>query len=231
MAAEKRITLDPRLSMIARLTGRCECYADIGCDHGRLGAFMLKTGQCERAILTDISEPSLKKARALIALLELEDLVEFRVGDGARALDRPVDAVVIAGMGGATAAKIIREGRERLGSARLIVQPNVGAPEVRTAMSACGYRIADERVVRDGGRNYVIIVAEPGESQYDAREILVGPVLLSRMPGELQPYARFRLRVVQKALKGARSANDAEAADALAREAAIWEEICACLQK
>ena len=49
------VSLDARLSAIAGLAGRCECYADIGCDHGRLGAFMLQSGQCRRAILTDIS--------------------------------------------------------------------------------------------------------------------------------------------------------------------------------
>ena len=38
------IALDARLSAIAQMVGRCGSYADIGCDHGRLGAFLLQKG-------------------------------------------------------------------------------------------------------------------------------------------------------------------------------------------
>ena len=224
------ISLDPRLSMIAELAGRCECYADIGCDHGRLGAFMLQNGLCRRALLTDISAPSLRKARALIGLLGLADRVEFCVGDGARALTRPVELAVIAGMGGATIAQIVREGRERLGNARLVLQPNVAAPELRAALMACGYRITDERVAKDGRRNYIIIAAEPGSASYDERQLVVGPVLLETLPESLAPYAEFRLRVARKALRGASAAGDDAQVRPLTREIEIWEDVLKCLQ-
>ncbi|MBR1821518.1 MAG: SAM-dependent methyltransferase [Clostridia bacterium] len=226
-----QIVLDPRLSMIARLVGGCESYADIGCDHGRLGAFMLQSGQCRQAILTDISEPSLRKARSLIGILGLTDRVEFAVGDGALALTRPVDAVVIAGMGGATIAQIVGDGRERLGDARLILQPNVAAPQLRGALAESGYAIYDERVVQDGRRNYVIICARPGKADYGLKQCVVGPVLLERLPAELTPYARFRLRVAKKALAGASASGDAAQTAPLEREIAIWEEVLACLQR
>ena len=230
MRESRGISLDPRLSMIARLVGSCECYADIGCDHGRLGAFLLKSGQCQRALLTDISEPSLQKARDLIALLGLSERVDFCVGDGALALTRLVDAVVIAGMGGSTIARIIREGGAHLKDARLVLQPNVAAPELRGALSACGYAICDERVVQDGRRSYVIIVAHRGVSSYSKKQLTVGPVLLERMPAELVPLARFRLRVAQKALKGASASGDAAQMRPLMDEIGIWEEVLSCLQ-
>ena len=124
---DRHITLDPRLSVIAELVGECESYADIGCDHGRLGAFLLQTGRMERAQLTDVSAESLQKARRLIGLLGLSDRVDFRVGDGARALEEPPEVAVIAGMGGALIARLVREGREYLGDSRLVLQPNVAA--------------------------------------------------------------------------------------------------------
>ncbi len=228
MTGTGRIALDPRLSMIARLVGPCERYADIGCDHGRLGAFMLQRGLCERAVLTDISEPSLAKARALMDRLGLTDRVTFAVGNGALALDGPVDAAVIAGMGGATIARIVREGREKLADARLILQPNVAAPQLREALSDCGYAIFDERVAQDGRRNYVILCARPGPSAYDERERIVGPVLLRERPDELAPYASFRLRVAKKALAGAAASGDRSQIEPLEREIAIWEEVLAC---
>ena len=107
MMHEKRIVLDPRLSMIAEMVGRCETYADIGCDHGRLGAFLLQRGWVRQALLMDISDSSLEKARALIRLLGLSERTRFLVCDGADALDCVPDVVVIAGMGGTTAAGIV----------------------------------------------------------------------------------------------------------------------------
>lgn len=228
MQAAGRIALDPRLSMIASLVGQCQCCADIGCDHGRLGASLLQKGDCERMVLTDISEPSLKKARRLIADLGLEGRVQFSVDDGALALEGPVDAAVIAGMGGLTIAKIIREGRERLADARLILQPNVAAPQLRKALCECGYAIYDERVARDGRRNYIVIAAKPGHSDYSEKQLIVGPVLLERLSEELTPYARFRLRVAKKALDGARASDDAAQAEPLLKEIVIWEEVLSC---
>ena len=235
MPGEKRIALDPRLSMIAQLVGSCECLADIGCDHGRLGAFMLQNHRCKRAQLTDISDMSLKKARSLIALAGLSEFVDFCVGDGAKALIAPCDVAVVAGMGGTTIAQIIRDGRDALGSARLVLQPNVAVPELREALWGEGYGITDERVVQDGRRNYVILVAEVNNrpksaiTDHSLKEKIVGGVLLERMPPELSPYAQFRLRVARKALKGAEAGGDGEQAALLSQEIEIWEEVLSCL--
>ena len=229
MFHEKGIVLDPRLSMIAEMVGRCGVYADIGCDHGRLGAFLLQHDWVDRAILMDISEPSLEKARGLIRLLGLDARAELFACDGADALNEPIDAVVIAGMGGTTAAGIIERGRKRFGDARLVLQANVALSELRSRLSACGYVLTDERIVRDGRRQYVLMEARPGRSEYDERELCVGPVLLERRPDGLAEYAAFRLRVARKALDGAQKGGDGEAIAELEREIGIWEDVRACL--
>ena len=225
----RHITLDARLSLIAGMVGQCASYADIGCDHGRLGAYLLQTGRIERAQLTDISEDSLMKARRLVALLGLNDRVDFRVGDGARALEEPPEVAVIAGMGGALIARLIREGRECLGDARLVLQPNVAAYELRRALMDCGYRIYDERIAPDGRRNYVIIAAKPGEVRYTDAELAVGPVLLRERPAALEPYARFQLRVAQKALAGARAGGDTGEIVKHERTCLLWKGVLECL--
>lgn len=229
MLYDKRISLDPRLSMIAEMVGTCACCADIGSDHGRLGAFLLQSRRCERAVLTDMSAPSLEKARRLIALLGLEDRTDFRVCDGARGLDMPVDAAVIAGMGGETIAEILEGAEGRLDGARLILQPNVAAPHLRESLVQGGWRISDERLVRDGRRIYLILEARRGEQLLSEREREVGPVLLQKKPALLRDYCDFRLRVAKKALAGAENGSDPESVGALRREIAIWEEVSACL--
>ena len=225
----RTIVLDARLQALAAQVGVCENYADIGCDHGRLGAYLLSTGRVQRAALTDISADSLKKARWLIDRIGLNDRVDFRVGDGVLALETAPEAAVIAGMGGATIAQIIRQGREQLGGARLILQPNVAAPELRRALMECGYAITDEQVVPEGRRLYVVIAAAPGRAEYDERQLTVGPVLLQKLPSTLKPYADFRLRVAKKALNGAIRGEDAGQAALLQREIEIWEAVRACL--
>ena len=227
----RHIALDPRLSAIAELVGKCESYADIGCDHGRLGAYLLQTGQVDRAQLTDISGDSLQKARRLIALLGLNDRVDFRVGDGAKALANIPEVTVIAGMGGTLIAKIIEEGRDHLGASRLLLQPNVAAYELRRTLVKLGYRITDERVAPDGRRNYVIIAARPGPAEYTEKQLIVGPALLEKLPPALESYAAFYLRVAKKALIGAEKGGDGEQIEALKREIAIWEEVLECLRR
>lgn len=229
MLYDKRISLDPRLSMIAEMVGTCACCADIGSDHGRLGAFLLQNRQCGRAVLTDVSAPSLEKARRLIALLGLEGSTDFRVCDGAKGLNMPVDAAVIAGMGGETIGEIIDGAEGRLDGARLILQPNVAAPHLRERLTGGGWRISDERLVRDGRRIYLILEAQRGEQFLSEREREVGPILLEKKPALLRDYCAFRLRVTKKALAGAENGSDPENIGALRREIAIWEEVWACL--
>lgn len=225
MLYDKRISLDPRLSLIADLVGKCPVCADIGSDHGRLGAFLLQNARCKRVVLTDISASSLEKARKLIAMLGLNDQTDFRVGSGALALDRPVDAAVIAGMGGETIAAILEKSDGRLNGARLVMQPNVASEQLRRTLCRCGFRITDERLARDGRRIYPIIVAEAGEQRLTDPEALIGPVLIRTRTRELVDYRAFRIRVLEKALEGARRGADAEMAERIVREKAIWEEL------
>ena len=225
----KHISLDPRLSMIAELIGTCECCADIGCDHGRLGAFLLQNGQCSRICLTDISEPSLSKARRLIALLGLEARTDFLVGNGASILTRRVDAAVIAGMGGETIADIIESSNGKLDGAKLILEPNVAAMQLRHRLNAAGWKIENEVLVRDGRRIYPIIVAVQGSQQLTPIEQIVGPVLLNQKPALLNDYAMFRIRVLKKALLGAEKGSDEAMIKAIQAELDIWEGICKCV--
>ena len=151
MLPENAIALDARLSAIRDLAGSCARFADIGADHGRLGAHMLLHGLCARAQLADISAASLIKARRLIYGLGLTDRVDFCVGDGAQALKERPDVAVIAGMGGQTIAGIVERGRDILSGSRLVLQPNVAAPELRARLQAARFRITMKSSPAMGG--------------------------------------------------------------------------------
>lgn len=216
--------LDQRLGTIYDMLGTVHAVADIGTDHGYLGARLLMDGRAERVQFLDISEPSLNKARRLMDRLGFLPRSDFAVGDGANALLYPVDAVVIAGMGGSTIAHILREGANKIAPARIIMQPNVAAKEVRETLCEIGYRIDDERLVQAAGRFYTIISAVPGSELYDEKQLLIGPVILEKRPPALAEFAAFKVRVAKKALMGAQK-SQRDVQQAFLDEIALWEPL------
>ncbi len=220
----RAITLDARLGAIAAMVPPCECAADIGADHGFLGAHLLLTGRCASVQFADISADSLEKARWLIGKLRLDEQADFLVGDGAAALTRPVGAAVIAGMGAELITGIIGRGREALGDAQLILAPNLDAPLVRKYLMENGYRITDEALIHEGRRFYPVIAALPGRALYDDKQLLVGPILLKKRPESLLAYAGHRMRVIERALPGAIRGGE-RWVDEMCGELERWREV------
>ena len=155
--------LGARLAAIAAYVLPGSRVADIGTDHGYLAAHLVARGDVGFVIAGDVNEGPLATARELINNLGLTDKIAVRLGDGL-AVVRPeeVDTVVIAGMGGTTMIHILTP---QTGLAhklkRLILQPMVGAGTLRLWLVKNGFCLVDERLVREEGRIYEIIVAEP----------------------------------------------------------------------
>ena len=84
-----------------------------------------------------------------------------------------------------------------LKNARLVLQPNVAAPELRARLQAAHFRITNEVIARDGRRLYVIIAAEAGEMCLTPEEAEVGPGASSKAPA-----AALRLRGLPPARGG-----------------------------
>lgn len=138
------ILLDERLSAAAELAREAltgmerPVAADIGCDHGFLTAKLLETVPNLTMLASDVSAPSLEKARRLLAARGLSGRATLAVADGLSAIDRLVDAVMILGMGAGTILKIVSEGRDKIGGAALIVQANVDLPLLRGGLAELG---------------------------------------------------------------------------------------------
>ena len=175
------IILDERLSAAAELArealaGReAPVAADVGCDHGFLTAKLLETVPGLTMLASDVSAPSLEKARRLLGARGLSKRANITVADGLSAVDRPVDAVMILGMGAGTILKIVAEGREKIGGAALIVQANVDLPLLRGGLAELGFAIQKEVYCRAAGRHYVTMLARAGEAEMpDERRLMLG---------------------------------------------------------
>lgn len=223
MFEDKMILPDARMEKLLELVGRCDTCADVGSDHGKLGACLLQRGLCRRVILTDISDASLAKARGLIRLHAMEDRTVFSVGDGLKALNEDADVIVIAGMGGETISAIMEGMNDRQRKSRYLLQANVAIPQLRVTLNRLGMMITDECLVRDGRRIYVILEAREGVQNLTEAEIEIGPVLIRGNDPLMDEYRAFRLRVARKALDGARSGSDEASVAELERQIRIWE--------
>lgn len=159
-----RINLRPRLAAVFDMLGCRDSIADVGCDHGRLSMSLIQTGHAKRVIASDISEPSIEKARALCEKCGLAAQCSFTISDGLTHLrGGDADAIAICGMGGELIADILRDGDAAARSASIIVmQPMRGVSELRRYLYENSYRIVDERIVYDAARYYQIIAAASG---------------------------------------------------------------------
>ena len=147
--------MDARLKTILELVPRCKLLFDIGCDHGKVAVSARLLGLADKVIATDISAPSLQKARNL-AETKRVDNIDFVVTDGVNGITEVADVAVIAGMGGHEIAKIL-SGFTYV--PRLILGPHRNPEVVRDALAPIA-RIIEEREVTVRNKRYIIIVAD-----------------------------------------------------------------------
>ena len=188
--------LDERLQKAANLFPACAYGADIGADHGRLSCYLLANERCAQMCISDLSAPSLEKAKRLITLHGMADRADFCVGNGLKVLHKKADAIAVLGMGGKTISAILNEGRDQLQQATLIVSAHTELAVLRETLVHIGYTIETEEIAHAGDRFYVIIRAIPGETEYNPAQLLIGPQLLKNGGEHYLEYLQWRSDVL-----------------------------------
>ena len=231
--------LDARLRAAADWVTDSEICADIGCDHGRLGAVLLSENRCQRLLAADVSAKALAKARRRIGALGYGARTVFAVADGLSALndlpDGRADTVCILGMGGDAVAGILRRGEQLLAGATLILGAQTEFFLTRLAVQQIGYRLTDERVVCAGGRLYLLLRAMPATCPvvYTERELLLGPCLLTGQPPLWHVWLTRKQRLLSAAVAAMRKAEATRDSQRLAlaeRELRYTEEALQALE-
>ncbi len=198
------IKLSPRLQTIASMIDTQSAVADVGCDHGKLSAYLALSG-CQKVIAVDVSAKSLAKTRELVRELGIGSIVQTRVGDGLKKL-RPGEATVIvmAGLGGQTIVEVLEAGaRQAEAAERLVLQPMNSVGTVRRWLADSGFQIIDEQLAEEDGRIYQVLAAAPGQ---DARppmslfDLEVGHLLLSRRHPLLGKLLQYKLDTIDTIL-------------------------------
>lgn len=154
-----KIPLSKRLLACCDFVRPGERVADIGCDHGYLGIYLLKNGIADSVIASDINKAPLQSAVRNSEKFGVGDKIQFCLSDGVKDIPRDFDALVCAGMGGDTmvsilsAAPWLKDKRYRL-----ILQCQSKTPLLRQYLYENGWGIEQETVLRDGRFLYTVMV-------------------------------------------------------------------------
>ena len=153
------MTISPRFSIGAKIAERVPTrgvIADVGCDHGKLSKYLLQIGKATRVIATDISVPSLQKARDLARKENLA--IECREGDGLTVLGaKEADLAVICGMGGLEILSSLRDERRVDGIEEFILSPHTEQYALRDGLASLGLCIKDEWVLTENTKFYAVM--------------------------------------------------------------------------
>ena len=199
--------LTPRLRAIADLVPPGSSFVDIGTDHAYLPTWLLLNGVIGHAIAADINQGPLERARETAKKYCVEDKVDFRLCDGLTAIrEGEASVIAIAGMGGDTIAHILGQAPwTKTPGITLLLQPMTSQPDLRQWLFENGYCIESERIVREGGKLYTILLVKAGTmDQLSPAELWAGKQSRDPLRGEFLDHIAEK---VNKALNGQRSAS------------------------
>lgn len=170
---------------------------DIGCDHALLDIYLVKNNFLKSIIVSDIHENALNTGIANIKKNNLENKIDYRLGDGLKVLtDKDnINTILISGMGTSTILSILNHPYiENIN--KMIIQSNNNHATLREEIIKMGYIVKAEDFIIDNNKHYINIVFEKGNKKYLKEEIKYGPILIHN-----KNYLRFELANCEKIKK------------------------------
>lgn len=171
--------LSSRLQKISDLVEENHTFIDIGCDHGFLSIELAKKYPNAKIVASDINENALKNAKCNIQKFHLQDRISIIQSNGLENLSILDDTtIIISGMGSHTIVGILYQGYKKLKKVNtLILQSNNDLDFLRSKVVRLGYFIQEEKLVKDAGIIYTVIVFKKGFRIYSKKDIYLGPCL------------------------------------------------------
>ena len=205
-----KIPLSDRLLACCNFVRRGDRVADVGCDHGYLGIYLLTNGVAKSVIESDVAEGPLQSAMRNAVKFGTKNKMSFHLSDGVQNIPRDFDTMVCAGMGAdtiisiLTAAPWLRDGRYRL-----ILQCQSKRPELRQWLYDEGFRFNRETLAKDGKFVYTImeVVYDPGHGIAPAETYITKQLLEDNHPLLPEYYQRVK-HGVELTVFGMKRAND-----------------------
>lgn len=199
-----KLSLSPRLLACCGMIRPGDVVADIGCDHGYLGIYLLQCGIADSVIAADVNRQPLESARRNALKHGTIGNMRFFLSDGAQSIPRDFSVMVCAGMGADTMISIL-EHAPWLKDAqyRIVLQCQSKTPLLRQYVSEHGWKIFREIPVRDGKFLYTVmeLMYEPG-SILTPGQCYLSPALLAHPGKLLEDYKKRVLKGLLAAVHG-----------------------------
>ena len=190
-----KIPLSQRLSSCCNYVNQGDRVADVGCDHGYLGIYLLKNGIAKSVIAADINEQPLHSAMINGIKFGVRDRMGFYLSDGAVNIPRDFDVMVCAGMGADTMISILSAAPWlKAEGYRLILQCQSKTPMLRRWLWEQGWQLRRESLAKDGKFVYSVLEAVYVPSPLpEAWEYYISaPLLAEGSPLLGEYYSRIR---------------------------------------
>ncbi|MEG1527600.1 MAG: tRNA (adenine(22)-N(1))-methyltransferase TrmK [Clostridia bacterium] len=172
---------------IIELLPTCNVLCDVGCDHGIIGAQALATNKAKKVIFTDISAPSLNKARLLCQNVNLTNC-EFICQDGLGNI--ACDCAVIGGMGGLEILDILRQATTL--PEMLLLQPMRSLETLRQEIIK-NYKILVDKIVFDK-KYYNLLLLVKGSDSLTHSELIFGRSNINTNNPDFKIYLEHELK-------------------------------------
>lgn len=192
-----------RIKKLCAYLDACKTFADVACDHGYCTRYMLDNGLCEHATVSDISDKSLSKARALLSGYIEGGRCAAVCCDGLCGIDPATEQVLIAGIGGEEIVNILKNS---FIPERFVFQPMKNAETLRRFLIGNGCGITADDVFSDG-RNYYFVIKgarggntvgyTPARYAY-GRDSLNNPVFKDYLRRELEKKREYLTRKMSR---------------------------------
>lgn len=168
--------ISKRLEAVAGMVTPGLTLADVGTDHAYIPIYLVENQTISHAVAMDIGRGPLARAQEHITAHGLEAQIETRLSDGLEALvPGEVQSIVIAGMGGPLAVRILTMGAAQAAACReVILQPQSDLRLVRSYLGSAGYRIVQEELVCEEGKFYPMMKCVP-EGHADGADVMAEP--------------------------------------------------------
>ena len=159
------VNLGPRLQTVASFVPEGADLGDIGTDHAYLPIALYESQRISKAVAVDVHDGPYQSALNAVKGRHLDAFIDVRLGDGLMPL-KPgeVNAITLAGMGGRTMLGILSARPDVLAPVTdLILQPQGAERAVRLELLEAGWRLKEERLVKEEDRIYVVVALSKKE--------------------------------------------------------------------
>lgn len=183
--------LSERMLRTAAMVTPGSRVADVGCDHAYTSIYLIEQGIASHVVAMDVNPGPLARAKENVMRFSMEGQIELRLSDGLAALSPgEADTLLIAGMGGPLAERILTAYPEAVAKAKeLVLQPQSELSGVRRFLHRAGFCITAEDMLCEDGKYYVILRAEHGsEKAWEETEYFYGKHLLAAGSPVLREY-------------------------------------------